>query len=275
MKNIRYKILVLSDLKKSTATMLESTVSLAKMIGGDISLFHVKNPSDLVKKESQLSAIRSMNHEHTAMKKKIKKLATSFSEEYGTKMNCSFTFGHIKNEIEAHIKREQPDIIILGKKNSRSFDFIGDNITQFILKQYNGVVMIVDENNTIKPSEDLSLGLFNSEENKLNINFADVLVSNMKKPLKSFKVNQKNPVAETKNTSLDKKVVEYVFERGDDALKHLSNYLVKNKINLLHVDRADKSTSDSKEITTVTFDIKDIISNLNVSLLLTGTSKFA
>ena len=275
MKNIRYKILVLSDLKKSTATILKSTVSLANMIGGDISLFHVKNPSDLVKKESQLSAIRSMNHEHTAMNKKIQKLASSFSEEYGTKMNCSFTFGHIKNEIEAHIKQEQPDIVILGKKKSRSFDFIGDNITQFVLKQYNGVVMIVDENNTIKPSEDLSLGLFNSEENKLNINFADVLVSNMKKPLKSFKVNQNNPTAETKNTSLDKKVIEYVFEKGDDSLKNLSNYLVKNKINLLHVDRADKSTSDSKEITTVTFDIKDIISNLNVSLLLTGTSKFA
>ncbi len=270
MKNNRYKILVLSDLKKSTATMLKSTVGLAKIIDGDISLFHVKNPFDLVKKESQLSAIRSMNQEHTAVNKKIQKLATSFSKEYGTEMNCTFTFGHVKNEIEAHIKQEQPDIIILGKKKSNAFDFIGDNITQFVLKKHSGVVIIVDEKNAIKPGEDLSLGLFNSEESKLNIHFADALVSNMKKPLKSFKVIQSNATAETKDTLLDYNIVEYVFEKGDNSLKNLSNYLIKNKINLLHVDRAEESTNDAMENATITFDIKDIISNLNVSLLLTG-----
>lgn len=270
MKHNKYNILVLSDLKKSTAKVLKSTVGLAQMIGGDISLFHVKNPTDLVKKESQLSAIRSINQEHKVVNKKIQKLTDSFSEEYGTKMNGSFTFGHIKNEIEAHIKLKQPDIIILGKKKSSAFDFIGDNITQFVLKQHDGVVMIVDENNTFEPNEDLSLGLFNSMESKLNINFADDLVLNMKKPLKSFKVIQNNTTSETKNTLSDKKIIEYVFDKGDDSLKNLSNYLVKNKINLLHVDRTEESTGSSKENITITFDIKDIISNLNVSLLLTG-----
>lgn len=36
MKKNKYKILVLSDLKKTTVSTLKSTVNLAKMIGGEV-----------------------------------------------------------------------------------------------------------------------------------------------------------------------------------------------------------------------------------------------
>jgi nucleotide-binding universal stress UspA family protein len=270
MQTSRYKILVLSDLKKSTSSILKSTISLAKIIDADINMFHVTNPSDVVKKESQLSAIRSMNHKHIAVNKKMQTLASSFFKDYGTTLEYNFTFGKVKNEIEAHIEATKPDIIVIGKKKSNTFDFIGDNITQLVLKQHNGVIMIVDENNTIEPNLDLSLGILNSKDNKLNINFADALISHGRQPLKSFKIVQNAQGNTIENSSSNNKVIEYVFEKGDDSLKYLSNYLIKSKVNLLYVDRAEDTGNVAKENTTVALDIKTVISTLNVSLLLTS-----
>ena len=71
MKNNRYKILVLSDLKDSTNSILKSSVSLAKMINGDVAFFHVKKATDVVENDSQLSAIRTINKLHTKTRSQI------------------------------------------------------------------------------------------------------------------------------------------------------------------------------------------------------------
>jgi len=69
-----YKILVLSDLKSTSNTTLKSTISLAKMIGGDIEFFHAKKPTDVVKNENQLSAMRAINANYNETDKKIRDL---------------------------------------------------------------------------------------------------------------------------------------------------------------------------------------------------------
>ena len=82
MKNNKYKILLLSDLNKSATSELISTVSLARMLDGDITLFHVKKPTDIVERESQLSAMRSINEEHISTNKIIENLIKPVCQEY-------------------------------------------------------------------------------------------------------------------------------------------------------------------------------------------------
>ncbi len=82
MKNNRYKILVLSDLKNSTNSTLKSSVSLAKMINGDVDFFHVKKATDIVEYESQLSAIRTINKLHTTTSTEIQHLIDTISKDY-------------------------------------------------------------------------------------------------------------------------------------------------------------------------------------------------
>ena len=64
MEKSQYKILVLSDLTKSTTSTLRSSASLAKMIDGNVEFFCVKKPTDIVEKENQLSAIRTINKKY-------------------------------------------------------------------------------------------------------------------------------------------------------------------------------------------------------------------
>ncbi len=124
-----YKILVLSDLKSSSKSTINSAVSLAKMIGGTVDLFHVKTPSEVVLRENQLSAIRSINEQHHKIRNKINELITPITEENEIPINYKFEIGNVKNEIGKYIKETQPDIIVLGKRKPKQLNFIGDSIT--------------------------------------------------------------------------------------------------------------------------------------------------
>ncbi|WP_339918041.1 universal stress protein [Yeosuana marina] len=270
MKKNKYKILVLTDLKDSTSTTIKSTISLSKMIDGDIELFYVKNASDVVKQDNQLSAIRTINGEYRAANKKIQNLIKSVSDDYHVTINYRLAIGNVKNEIVTYIEEHQPDIIVLGKRKSKPLNFIGDNITDFILKTHNGVIMIAANENPLEPNKKLSLGILNGIEQTSNIVFAEDLISYAQKPLKLFKIIKSSNTTKETNSLADKQTVEYVFEHGDNSISTLSNYLSKKNINLLCIDR-DKKDGNNK-VNTSKLDIKDVISKLNVSLLLSGNS---
>ncbi len=269
MKKKKHKILVLTDLKDSTSATIKSTISLSKMIDGDIELFYVKNASDVVKRDNQLSAIRTINSEYRAANKKIQNLIKSISDNYHETINYRLAIGNVKNEIDSYIKEHQPDIIVLGKRKSIPLNFIGDNITDFILKNHNGVIMIVANENALEPNKKLSLGILNGIEQPPNILFADDLMKHIQEPLKSFKIIDNSSSPKQVNTATNKQIVEYVFENGDDSINTLSNYLSKKNINLLCIDRDKKDVNNNQENTSK-LDIKDVISKLNVSLLISG-----
>ncbi|SFZ90450.1 Nucleotide-binding universal stress protein, UspA family [Flaviramulus basaltis] len=267
MKNYKYKILVLSDLKNTADTMLKSTISLAKMIDGEIDFLCVKKPSEIVKKENQLSAMRVINEEHFTAKKEILNLIKPVSEAYSIKINHTLSYGNVKSEIGKYIKEHQPDIIVLGKRKSKGFNLLGDNITQFVLNNHAGTIMISTNKNALEPDKKLSLGILNDIKETSNLEFTKNLLENTHKPLKSFKLvknsNEKNQVSLN-----DMETVEYVFEENDNAIKNISNYLSKSNINLLCIDRENEKNKNSKHV--LKSDINNLINNFNVSLLLTN-----
>lgn len=270
MRNNKYKILVLSDLKKSPSTILKNASSLAKIIDGDITFFHVKKPSDVVERESQLSAMRTINQEQIITGKKIQEALDPISKDYDVNINSTFAFGNVKNEIEEHIKATNPDVIVLGKRKAKGLRFLGDNITDFVLKIHKGPVMIASNKNGLSPDEELHLGLFNDNEESFDLEFTEDLIAQTKRPLKSFNIITNTNVTEEKEVSVNTKTVDFVFEKNDNTIKNLSNYLLKNDINLLCVNRQkDKSNVLKSEI-------KDVIDNVNVSLFIINKElKFA
>tara|TARA_B110000238_G_scaffold159285_1_gene172708 strand:+ start:153 stop:935 length:783 start_codon:yes stop_codon:yes gene_type:complete len=255
------KILVLSDLSKSASKTIKSAVALAKIIDANIDFFYVKKPTEVVKEDSQLSAIRIINKAYVTIDKEIKNLLNPISDSYNTKINHSFTIGNIKSEIAEYIHKNKPDIIVLGKQKATILPFLGDNITQFILKKYKGTIVISDNQNSLEPNKELSLGLFQ------NSNSTAVLVENIikatQKPLTYFKIT-KNDTTSKKTLLEGENKIEYVFEQGDNTMKNISNYLSKKKINALFVSRK-KNNSDAMET-----NIKSIVKSINCSLILTN-----
>ncbi|WBX71448.1 universal stress protein [Tenacibaculum retecalamus] len=259
----KQNILVLSDLKNSTNSTLKSAVSIAKMINGNIDLLHVKKPIDVVTKESQLSAIRTLNKDSIETSKKIKNIIDPTAKKYGLTINYKFSVGNLKNEVEQYIKEKSPDVIVLGKQKKSPFNLLNNNVTDFIINKFNGTVFIIQDKNELEPSKPISLGVLNSGKSFLTSKTTKSIATHVVKPIVSFNLFKNKEEASVLKNDLDKEDVSYVFEKNSNTIKNLASYLVKNKTHLLHINR-----KDNKEYLTKT-DIKTVINKLNVSLVLT------
>ncbi|WP_298756153.1 universal stress protein [uncultured Psychroserpens sp.] len=267
MKTNKYKILVLSDMKDTASKTIKSSISLSKMIDGDIHFFHVKKPTEIVEKESQLSAMRTINKAYVSISSDIQNLIEPIAKDYSTNITYNHTFGNVKNEILDCIKKQRPDIIVLGRRKSKPINLLGDKITDFIIKNYNGAIMIASEEDVLEPEKELSLGLLDDANTTFNLEFIDALFKHTQKPLKSFRT-VKNPVASNEEKPLNTPdTVELVFDHGNNSIKSLSNYLAKSDVNLLCLNRGSSDVKNNKSI------IKDVISNVNVSLLISEEQK--
>lgn len=264
----KYKIIVLSDLKSDMHNTLKSTASLCKMINGEISLFHVMSPSSVVKKENQLSAMREINDEYSVTDKKMKHIMQSILKESKINMNYSLVFGNLKDEIATFIAENKPDMIVLGKKKPKPLQFIRDNITEFVLKQYKGAILITEDQPAFEPNSTLSVGTLNGLESAVNLEFSEDLLKHTDQPLKSFKIAKNSKNIQETTAIKDKKVIEYVFEYNDNAIEKLPDYLSKNNINLLFINRGKKKINNQTNLTQS--DINSIISRLNVPVILSN-----
>lgn len=269
MKTNKYKILVLSDLKDTTNNILKSTADLSKRIDAEVSFFHVKKPTDIVERESQLSAFRTISEKHTITKKRIENFVNQTREAHGISINYSYAFGNVKNEIEDYIQKHKPDMIVLGKRKSKAFS-LGDNVTDFVLNTYKGIVLITGNESTYEFNEEISLGLLDDHNPFSQISFVNQLLERTNKPLKSFKVINKGSALQNKPSN--PKTITYVFERNDNTVHNLSTYLSKSKVNMLLLDA--NLDSKNKKGGFNQSDIKSVINQLEIPLLISNNKNF-
>lgn len=267
MENKKYKILVLSDLKNATSTILKSTVNFAKMIHGEVEFFHVKKATDVVDRESQLSAVRGLRDEYLAIEKKTKSIINPIEKHFNVTIKQSFSFGNVKQEIDDYIAKNKPDIIVLGKRKSSILKLDRDSITTFVLSKFKGSVLLLTDDNQLEIDGKLSLGFLNNFNQLSQMDFADSLMKHTKIPLKSFTITNTSKVKD-KGISSDNKTIDFVFEDGNNPFGKLSNFISKSDVGLLCLDRTN--TEDYK-----TSNINEVINKVNVSVLITANQKMA
>ncbi|MCL6267369.1 universal stress protein [Flagellimonas myxillae] len=264
MENKNYRILVLSDLKKTSENILKNTASLAKMIGGEISLLHVKQPLVVVKQDNQLSAVRSINETYTSTKKRIKHLVDPIGEEFGMTFNTAFKVGNVKEEINKQIQELRPDIIVLGQRKSTPIKLLSSSITKHVMSTFDGLVMIASHEQMISNNKELSLGVLNGTKESVKIGLLEELLKQSSQPLKSFKIaNRTTESSEEKQ--IDLPVVEYAFEPQDNAINNMSTYLSRTNVDVLFMDLEDAAKAN--------INVKNVIGKFNVPFLLAGKHK--
>jgi len=266
MKRARnYKIAILSDLKAGSDILIKNSLGLADIIGGEVELFHVIHSTDAIKSDNQFSALRSIKDEFAVTEKKIQNLIGPL-EKSGKSLVYRLSYGNVKNEIAQYIEEKNPDIIVLGKRKSNPFDFIGDRLTKWILNEYPGLVMIASEEYELEPGHKLSLGLLNASTYLNSIDVFEDLLPSIEEPIKSFSFSGMNQNAIADGATLDKKVISYVFEKGENSLNNLSNYVSKNNINLLWLEYDD---ANSQNTVTDYKELNSVIGKLDVPILMT------
>jgi len=274
MMEAKYKLLVLIDLSKTSYITLKNAVNLAKVIGGSVEVFHVKSLTNIVKNENQISAMRSLDEEYNVSKKKLQSLINLILKEEDISIKFDFSFGNVKNEITHHIEKVKPDIIVLGKRKQKVFNFLGEDITQFLLNKFFGIILIAGEDKNLKSDGGISIGFYSDTLNDYNMEITKDLSKKAASPIKFFKVRKRSTVYTTnevvkrlKSTYNGKNVVEYEFEESSEAL---INFVSKNKIGLLCMGRGSKKKGWTDKFIGEIIGTNKEISKLKAPLLIYG-----
>lgn len=262
MSNQKYKLLVLTDLSKSATKTLDNAINLAKIINGSIDIFHVLKPSEVVESENQHSAIRTIEEERSKTRNKLRTLVREISQKENIKINANFRLGNLKSEVLDEIESLKPDIIVLGKRSPKLVNFLGDSFTKFILKNFNGSVLISGKENAIHATEAMSLGLLNTTAADLPQGLTTELQKRIKNPIKQFHVG-------TAPNKTSEDVITYEFESSASTMNNIATYVSKNNIGLLCVNRQTTKNSHLKNITS---NIKEAIHKINVPILIVQNS---
>lgn len=268
----KHTITVLLNIDKPSEAILENAIGLAKMINGEIHVFYVKKPRDVVNVENQLSAKRTINSEQFAIDKRIKNFIGPISKQHGIKIKHSFVFGNLKNEIKAHIKANRPDIILLGMKKPRPLGLIGDNISEFILNIFDGPVLVAAAKNAfMSNNSEISMGFLNGDTSSFDSKISEALMKRSQKPLKSFKIVKGSVGSKERSGNVDKETVEFVFENNDGAVDGILNNISRNNIDLLVIDRTPKESGQQNLITP---HINKVINKCDTTLLISRKDKY-
>ncbi|PWG05987.1 universal stress protein [Polaribacter aquimarinus] len=258
--NKKYRILVLSDVNNSIDNIIQSALNLAKVIKADIEFLCVKKPSEMIGKESQLSAIRTINREFITTSNKVKELLLEAKKGSNINVDYKVSIGNLKDEISQHIKTVNPDIIVLGKNKPKFLKFTGDKVINFILKEFKGMVMIASEKKMFEVNDSLKPGVLNSLSAFRKNHIIGNLLDNIKNPLTRFRILDQNENFVKEDNDVAYK--EYVFDESDNVVKNISKYLSKSNINLLFIDRKQESLKKSKT------SLQNIINTFDCSLIL-------
>ena len=266
MKRNKHKIALFTDLHGDNTSLLKSAVSLAQMINGEIEVLNITKPTEVIGKENQLSAIRSLNREYILTDKRMKDLLSPIIDNYGVPVNYSSTFGNIRNEIDRYLRENNPDIIVLGRHKSKHFNTAENRIINFVLSVFKGTVLIVPHDKGLEPGMKLGIGTLNCSEAVFNSSFTEELFLHAKSALKSFNLVESSNVLPLTDSSLGRKTINYVFDHNENTVNNLPVYLSISKIDLLFLDGGNKEKEDLSRL----LNIYDMVRKSDINILITG-----
>ena len=232
----KYRISVLLDLSKSSELVLTNAVQLAKALNGAVEVFHVKPAADIVQRESQLSAIRTIYKDDRDTRSQMQHLIRSFEEEEGLSISYKLEYGNVKNRVRDYLALQKPDILVLGKRRP---GFLGDSIMDFVINETDIHVLITGKDDKFHTFKDLNLGVFGAGLRENGLEIIRDLKRDSEKPVRLFNIKGKVQPSEQELNPLQK-TVSYVFSEGANALDGLVSYVSRTNTQLLCVPKTQK-----------------------------------
>ena len=232
-KTSKYQLLVLMDKSEASSNALKNAINLAKLIDGSIEVFQVKKLNSEVKFENQFSAMTALNKEHLKEKEALTAMVNATAEKEGLSMRSNFIYGNAKNEIKAHIKKTNPDIIIVGKRKKKNVSFLGDGLTKSLLKYHNGPVLISGDDEAFASYNNKSIGFLNNVEGIETMALVNDLKQHTQEPLKLFKMNNAsmNASNQVQNTTQ-----VHEINASDNSPSGMASLISDNNLTLLCIN---------------------------------------
>lgn len=242
----KYNLLVLFDFSSASHLALKNAINLAKLVHGKIDLFYVKPLIAFTKSSNQIAIMRAIDEDRKSEKRKMKNLVNAITKEENIAVSYNFTYGHVINEVQKYIDETNPDVVVIGRRNSKVKNIFEQGVTNYLMKNLKSSLLVSGSDNRSTSFNDASIGFIDELVAKEQLAIADELINKSKQPLKLLKTSKKDSEQLQKS---DKEVITLEFGDHSEPGLLIAQYINKNKIDLLCVKRTMRkgiSKSDSK-----------------------------
>ena len=258
-----FRFLVVFDQSKAAHVGLQNAINLAKPINGAIDILCINQLSNIEKTENQVAFLRELKEMHQRIKLEMQKLVNLISDTEELTIIYSYTYGNLIEEVQKHIQMTEPDMVVIGRQKRGFLNSFNIRKLNQLRVNYDGLILLSGEKNNLSNTKKLKLGFLDEKEINNSFNLIQELIRKTKPILSVFTIfNKKN----VKKESKPKKVI-YEFEENDVVDSNITNYIHKNRIDLLCVRWSIKDSlrnfRDQNHVLT-----KKIITNTEAPILL-------
>ncbi|MBX2826579.1 MAG: universal stress protein [Flavobacteriaceae bacterium] len=258
------RVLALINIKEPVKTIIESTINLAQTYGAEVKFLYVEKRLDPTRTENQLDVLRTMTEQQKAIGK-FRNILAKWKENTDTKLDYAIVEGSIKKTVQSEIEAYQPDLMVLGKRKPNMYRVIGNQVTEFVIKNFDGPLFIIEPSKVLEIKENLSVGVLNDASAVVDHNLTTPLLRQSKEPLKLFKIaNDSEPAATVETAGTP--TIDYTFENNPNALDNLTSYVHKNNVHLFCLDRQETPKA-GKSVR-----LKEVLKRINTSMLMVGNN---
>lgn len=234
MKDLKpnYRILVLTNFKRSRSHTFPMAIELAKLVHGAIDVFGVQSVKGLNSESNQVRVLRDLKTRKKDLELKLKRRVEKWIKEQDIPMIYNAQIGNPVEAVREHIELTQPDIVVLGNhKRMKSF-WHRAQLLQTVLKYHKGLTMITRSKR------------FLVDQNSLGLGFIDQFLENhpmmqtlLKKTKGTHRLFQFSSGVNAGKSEHSNELVTYYFDTKLGSHSNFSKYIENDHIQLLCIKK--------------------------------------
>ena len=268
-----YTFLVLMDFSEASYISLKYAISLAKYLGGRIEIFHAIDPEKISGLENSQAFLSSLDQVNKEVENKLKSLVEMLDTE-GIQSNYNYSYGKIKSEINSHVLKIKPDLVIVGSntKNAKG------RIMNHFLNTYSGTVLITKSEGEFDLETNISFACKETTIKNSNLEIVNALDKLVDSSLSIIKVNSNQSNGAIIEPPLGVQLLEkpeselrFYAPNNTSVADGLINHITKDEIGLICIRRSKNNSRGlgkifSKRLTSTEL-VKSVI---DIPILLLG-----
>lgn len=268
--NSEYNFLVLIDFSEASYISLKFAITMTKQVGGNLRLFHVADGEEIAGNESPIAALRSVDQVNSEIEDKLKAIAEMIEEE-GIRVLYEFSYGNVKNEINAHIATVKPDMVILGRRTQNR---IG-KITKHFLNTYSGCVLITGVESEFSSKTNISLACSKTTSDNYYLSIVYGLHQSVNPPLSIINVLTNHSDHKTIQSVIPlhqpnkmESTLQYRHSLNSSVAEGLIEHISKDSVGLLCIGRKINGSWGLKKLFPQSSAPSEIIESIDIPILL-------
>ncbi len=273
---LKHRFQVLMDFSEASYAALKYTISLAKLLNGEIHVLYVANPTEVVDSDNPLVAMIEIDLDTAKNERKLKSIIEIITAE-GIDATYRYCFGNIIGQFKEQVECTKPNLVIVGKKMGKS-KFSG-KLTSYLMSSYDGSLLIVGEESEFQTDTKISLGCNGNTLNLSNPEMIFSLNKYTKTPITLVEVkntidsNHQNILPEGWKSLYEKDSnIQFECQNDSNVVNGLVNYVSSNNISLLCIGRGKRKSFLQRLFSNKSTTALKIVNRINIPILVLGVN---